>query len=278
MALIQWLASYPKSGNTWLRFLLDSVRRGGEPIPFPTPETPNQIASARSPFDELLGIESSDLTEDEIERLRPLLYRLQAARSEEPSLRKVHDAWTLTSDGTPLFPPDVTDGVIYIVRDPRDVAASMANHNGVDLDRAITQMGNPDQIIARSRRQMSAQFPQRLMTWGGHVESWLDASGARLMLVRYEDMIADTEDVLAAAVRFLGRTASAEVIARSVAANSFERLRAGEAEAGFVERPKKSAAFFRRGEAGGWRDELTPEQVIRIETDHGAVMRRLGYL
>jgi hypothetical protein len=58
----------------------------------------------------------------------------------------------------------------------------------------------------------------------------------------------------------------------------FDRLRAAEDQDGFVERQPGMDRFFRRGIAGGWRDSLSPEQIARIESDHGTMMRRLGYL
>jgi aryl sulfotransferase len=60
-------------------------------------------------------------------------------------------------------------------------------------------------------------------------------------------------------------------------ATAFSRLPAQEREAGFLEKPWKSAAFFRAGTSDGWRRELTQEQAARIVAAHGMVMRRLGY-
>ena len=80
------------------------------------------------------------------------------------------------------------------------------------------------------------------------------------------------------ALDFAGRAASDEDIRRAVAFADFAELRRQEQDKGFREtRARPGGHFFRRGEAGGWRDELSAEQVARIEAAHAPMMRRLGY-
>ena len=150
MGSILWLASYPKSGNTWLRALLTNYKQDVD-----TPADINKlrggpIASSRDLFDEMIGFEASELTDSQIAQLRPVAYRRLAAELSEGSLLKVHDAWTIGPTGEPLFPADVTAGVVYIVRNPLDVAVSAASHWGVDLARAVEHLCNPNMALARS--------------------------------------------------------------------------------------------------------------------------------
>ena len=108
--------------------------------------------------------------------------------------------------------------------------------------------------------------------------SWLDQTDIPVHLIRYEDLQADTVGALRRALDFAGRPATDEEIRRAVAFADFAELRRQEQEKGFRETPARPGGlFFRRGEAGAWRDELTPEQVARIEAAHGPMMRRLGY-
>ena len=276
MSGYHWLASYPKSGNTWLRLALSSLARDGAPPDFAAEDRFAPIASDRTAFDLLLDVDSADLTDDEAEALRPRFHEIEAGRHAEAQLRKVHDAWTRTPAGEPLFPPALTLGAVYLVRDPRDVAVSLAHHLGIDLDRSIVFMGRPDAALAMGGRRGMPQLRQRLLTWSAHVRSWLDAPTTPLLL-RYEEMLADPAAALARAAQHLGRAAAPEAVARAAAATRFEALRAAEARHGFAERPKSAGRFFRRGVAGGWRDTLTPAQAARIEADHGGVMADLGY-
>lgn len=274
-----WLASYPKSGNTWLRLALGSLANGGAPPDFTAEGRFAPLAADRAALDHLLDVESSDLTPDEVAALRPRLHEAAARTATAPLLRKVHDAWTLTPDGRPLFPPSATLATVYMVRDPRDVAVSLADHMGTDLERTIAFMANPDATLAPAGRRGQAQLPQRLLTWSAHVESWLDAPGMPApLLLRYEDLAADAAAALLRVARHLGCPATAETAGLAAEVTRFKALRAAEEEHGFRERSPKAGRFFRRGVAGGWRDSLAPAQAARIEGNHAAVMARLGYL
>lgn len=274
----QWLASYPKSGNTWLRLALDSLLHDGAPPDFSRGIAFAPLAAARAPFDHLLDVDSSDLTADEIGALRPRFHDIEIRDATAPLPRKVHDAWTLTADGEPLFSPAVTLATICVVRDPRDIAPSLAAHLGIPIDAAIAFMARPAATLASGRRRDTSQLPQRLLTWSAHVESWLDAPGMPPpLLLRYEDMSDDAAAALLRAARHLGCPTDDRAAGRAVAATRFDALRTAEERHGFGERSGKAERFFRRGVAGGWRDTLSPAQAARIEDDHAGVMARLGY-
>ncbi len=286
-----WLASYPKSGNTWFRMLVANLSaKDGKPVDINDLPERGGIASARGPFDYLTLIDSSLLTHDEIDGLRPRIYE-ELARGEDddecdkaqdaPPVRfvKVHDAYTLTSKGEPLLGGRRgADGAIVIVRDPRDVAPSLANHNRVDLDAAIALMNDRQAVYCAKPGRLDQQLRQQVPSWSGHIASWLDQDDIPVHLIRYEDMQADTFATFREALDFAGRPASNDDIRRAVSYADFTELRRQENEKGFGETPRRPGGqFFRRGEAGAWRDELTAEQAAGIEAAHAPMMRRLGY-
>ncbi|MBF0304980.1 MAG: sulfotransferase domain-containing protein [Alphaproteobacteria bacterium] len=278
MSGFQWLASYPKSGNTWLRLALWALRHG-RPVDFAALGGWIPVGGCRAVFDEVLGVESSDLTEAEVETLRPRLFESLAGEATEPMLRKVHEAWLRTPADEPLFPPAVTLGAVYVVRDPRDVAVALAHHAGMAIDDAVALLAAPAAWLVASARTTGRHLTCRLSTWSLHVESWLDAPGLRVLPVRYEDMTTDMPAVLGDVAAFLGWSGvRPEAVIAAVEATRFGRLRDQEARRGFRDKPPEMPRFFRRGEAGGWRDTLTARQAGRIERDHGRVMERLGYL
>ncbi|HYD69829.1 sulfotransferase domain-containing protein [Azospirillum sp.] len=278
MAGFYWLVSYPKSGNTWLRLAMHCLQNGGDAVDFAVASRFAPVAADRRAFDALLDVESSDLTPTEVASLRPRLLEAQARATPEPLFRKVHDAWTLTPLGEPLFPPAVTLGALYIVRDPRDVAVSYAHFYDLSLDAAIAKMADHGNELAKGWTRLGIQLPQKLLSWSGHVESWLDAPGPVPLLLRYEDMLADTEGALARVAAYVGWAADPGLLARTAAATRFGVLRGQEDRHGFRENFNASRPFFRRGEAGGWRDTLSAEQARRVEREHGRVMALLGYL
>jgi hypothetical protein len=289
MTRIIWLASYPKSGNTWFRMLLANLSaKDGKPADINDLPEHDGFASARGPFDHLSLIDSGLLTHDEIDCLRPRIYEDLARDDEDtepenpPRVRfvKVHDAYTSTPKGEPLLAgARGADGAIVIVRDPRDVTPSLANHNHSSIDEAIAFMSANEATYCRKTHRQYQQLRQKLSCWSVHIASWLDQTDIPIHLIRYEDMQADTFGVFSRALDFAGLPASAENIRRAVGFANFAELRRQEENKGFSElpRPHLGGQFFRRGEAGAWRDELHADQVARIEAAHAPMMRRLGY-
>lgn len=278
MTGLSLLCSYPKSGNTWLRAVLAEVATGGSSFQL-RDGLPFKVLSARRYFDDLMGADSSDLTMAEIDAARAAFCRAVADSPDLPRIWKVHDCFHAPQPHTePPFPPDALAAVVYIVRDPRDVAVSFAHHLNKSVDEAIAKMADETMRMALGRAGLRTQLPQYLSTWSDHVESWLDAPGLNLHLMRYEDMIERPAEVFGKAVRFLGFDCGDVKLDRALAACRFDVLQAREAQEGFRECPPEVENFFRRGIAGGWRDSLTAEQERCIVSQHGRVMRRLGYL
>jgi hypothetical protein len=275
MSGIWWLASYPKSGNTWLRFFIASLV-SGRAVDINFRPFLGRIADERAGFDHALGIASADLSFEQQANLRPRAYEVWAAEVERPLYCKEHDAYHLTPAGEPLFPTAATRGAIYVVRDPRAVAVSLAHIGKRPIDHAIARMDDPDCVLGGSIGRSRPQFRQRMLRWSEHVESWL-AAPFPVHLLRYEDMHADPHAAFAATAAFLGLPHGPEQIAAAIEASSFSRLQAQEREAGYVDKAPQAATFFREGRTDGWRRELTPEQAARIVAAHGPMMRRLRY-
>jgi len=176
MSGIYWLASYPKSGNTWFRSFLFNLQQDGDAPADINELSTGSIASARGWLDEVLGFDTAELHPDEVDRLRPAVYRW-ALRNAEVGYHKIHDAYTLTQDGEPLVSREATRGALYIVRNPLDVAPSAANHWHLSLDETIARMGQHDMALARTHKGLPDQVRQKLQSWSQHVLSWVDAPG-----------------------------------------------------------------------------------------------------
>jgi hypothetical protein len=214
----------------------------------------------------------------EIDRLRPAIYRQNALESEEMIYHKIHDAWILLPDGQPLIPADVTRAVIYIIRNPLDVAVSFAHHLHTSIDKTITIMNNPGYAFCDKRDRLANQLRQQLLTWSRHVESWVDESGLPVWVMRYEDMSDQPEFTFTKALEFIGLKHTSAEIKAALELCSFSRLQKQEEEKGFSERSARSPSFFRKGMVGDWQNVLTREQVEKIIERHGEGMRRYGYL
>lgn len=277
MGGIYWLASYPKSGNTWFRIVLHNFQQNGDaPADINDIQT-GGIASGRGWLDDILGFDTADLRPAELERLRPRVYAW-SRQHEEVGYHKIHDAYLYNEEGVPLVSHEGTLGAVYIVRNPLDVALSAANHWNCSVDAAIERMGRTDLTLARSRKAMVMQVEQTLGTWSAHVSSWVDAPGLSCLCIRYEDMLDTPRETFGRALAFLGLPVDGQRLDKALRFSAFEELARQENEKGFRERPRHTRSFFRQGRSGDWRERLTPEQVERIVADHGPTMRRFGYL
>lgn len=268
-----WIASFPKSGNTWMRVLLSNLfaeRDSPEDINNLSLRAP--IAASRWAFEQEMLVDSLLLTEPEIERLRPAFHDAQAEASHGGRFMKTHDAFTRLPDSMPLHGRRAR-AALYLVRDPRDIALSLACHFGLDMPAAIEMISRDDRFLGDNDHQMR----QRLTGWNGHVRSWLDQTETPVHLIRYEDLRADPVTVFRRALEFLGVAATPEAIMKAVGHADFSEMQRQEREKGFKEKMSPEASFFRRGAVGEWRDRLTADQIFTIESANNATMRRLGY-
>ena len=280
-----WLASYPKSGNTWCRALLRALAlQAGDSIGAPATAGlhlddlgDGPVAAARGPLEDELGFSTALLTSAEIARLRPPCTAALDARQSGIVVRKIHDQLRGGPDGMLTVPPDATRGAIYLVRDPRDVAVSFAHHSGRSMGWAVDQMADPGAELDGGGDRNFGRVPQRLGTWGAHVTGWLDQDHFPVTVVRYEDLQADPVTWFGRIARAVGPERSEADLTSAVEATSFDRLRALEARDGFRERPDRRRPFFRRGQAGGWVDELPPVLARSLERSHHTTMARFGY-
>ncbi len=274
-----WLASYPKSGNTWLRAMYSAWSAREEARLDRLDGIP--MAASRQAFNDALGIDSADLTVDEIDLLRPRADEVIAAqdrRDGEIRLRKVHDALFTGPAGEPVVSAAVARCAAYVIRDPRDVAVSLAHHTDRPLEYVVEYMGSPNAAVAAAADRLEPQLRQRLGTWSEHVESWADQETIPVVVVRYEDCLQGPAAVWSTVLGFAGLPVEADRVAAAVAACSFAQLQRQEKQEGFNERTSANNLFFRQGRSGGWRTSLPAELAARIEADHQGVMRRFGYL
>jgi RNase P protein component len=274
MGNIIWLASYPKSGNTWLRaFLANLVANRASPVPLD--ELSNYAEDEANPdmFTLLSGRPSSSLDMDQISELRPQVHAAMADRSAGTGFVKTHNMIG-SFNGHPLHNMQVTAGAIYVVRNPLDVAVSMTHHFGIDMDAAIDRLGNENVATANDELFVS----QILGSWSMHVQGWADIRHDRVIVLRYEDMVEKPLKAFVKVAKLVGVAQDRARIERAIRHADFRSLSAMERQHGFVEASDKGARFFRKGRTNEWRELLTREQVQRVIDAHRQQMQRFGYL
>ncbi len=242
-----FLTSYPRSGNTWTRFLLGNLLDQKNPVTFSNIES---------------RIPEIYFNPDRFMRALP-----------RPRMLKSHESFQ------PHYPR-----VIYIVRDPRDVAVSFYHHN-------VKARNIPDDYPMASfvPRFIASEFDHAFGSWRDNVLSWrvLRGSSPDFLMIRYEDLKRDTVATLGSVVAFLERCsfrnidASIEALQRTVELSSPERMRALEKQEAanwvLTKQTRADKPFVRSAVSGGWKSQLAPESVAAIESAWGDLMQNLGY-
>jgi len=266
MGKIVWLASYPKSGNTWLRaFLHNYIARPDSPQSINDLTAFTAVESAAAFFRQ----PNETLTTEQTQHLRPAVHESLTKLHDDLVFIKTHNANVAVHE-IPLCTPAQTAGAIYILRDPRDVALSYAAFTGKPVNDIITFMANP----RAANRANEKQVFELLSSWSNHVESW--ASTPKTLALRYEDLLADPARHFGRIIHYLGGEDEPERLARAIEFSNFKTLSQQERMHGYNAGSDK-APFFRAGRAGQWREQLTLAQRLRIETDHAAMMRKFDY-
>lgn len=272
---IYWLASYPKSGNTWFRIVLANLLEQG-PIDINQFAT-GKIASSRHWVEEALGFDSTYLTHDELDQLRPRIYAWLGETLSEPAYHKIHDAYTFVND-EPLLPKAGCLGALYFIRNPLDVAISYAHHASKSLDEIIVEMSQSDAAFCKNKFRHNQQIRQHLLSWSAHAKSWIDNQDIPVHTLRYEDMKNTSLETFTQAFRFLGLNPSPEALTIALENARIDKLQAQEEQDGFREKPAQMQRFFRKGIVGDWQNLLTETQISRIIQEHREMMERFGYL
>ena len=242
-----FLVSYPRSGNTWTRFLLGNLINQDDAVTFSNVES--RIPEIYFNHDRFLR------------------------RLPRPRMLKSHECFQ------PHYPR-----VIYIVRDPRDVAVSFYHHNV--KARNIADDYPMDNFVPRF---IAGEFDRKFGTWRDNVLSWtvLRKDNPAFLLLRYEDMKRDTARVLADVVAFLDRCSfrkidsNPQALGRAIDLSSPEKMRVLEKQEGgrwvLTKGTRKDKPFVRSATSGGWKSQLSPESVEAIESAWGDLMQRFGY-
>ncbi|MFL9839909.1 sulfotransferase domain-containing protein [Sphingomonas sp. ST-64] len=270
---VVWLASYPKSGNTWFRAVLQAILSAGA-VDINTID-PGEWGPGVGLFEEVVGLPFDELSADERRCLRGLVVEQVARESERPVFWKTHEAFLPADGDFTSFGSRDAARVIYLVRDPRDVACSYAHHRGKSIDDTIERMASSDHVSQFRRGGLVIDEP--MGSWSDHALAWLAQTELPVHLLRFEDMLADPLAAFGKALSFSGVACSEADLAKAIDAARFERLQAQERDTPFHERPRNAAPFFRSGRAGGWRNELSIGQIASIESAHAKAMHSLGY-
>jgi len=237
-----FLVSYFRSGSTWSRFLFGNFIHNDETVNFTN-----------------------------MERFVPLIYNLPDRTLRRlPRVLKSHECFD------PRYPK-----VIYIVRDPRDVAVSFYFYNL--KVRVIPDGYSMDDFVTRFVNANVVPYADRVGCWQDHVLSWVRLREGKpgFRLLRYEDLLADPAKQLATLAPMLGLEPSPARIERAVQLSSASHMQSLEKKQSqqwlATKDTRQDIPFVREAKSGAWRNKLSPAAVGTIERAWGSTMKELGY-
>ena len=273
MSKIIWLASYPKSGNTWMRAFLHNLFRDPEEAYDINKIT--DFSTSDSSIDWYKAQDKRDWTEwtaVDVARMRRGAQLAICQTRKDDIFVKTHNA-SVKFLGYPMMHQDLTAGAIYIVRNPLDVCISLSHHYGTDLDTTVDILADPS-IGSKTNDKIVYEVHK---SWSIHVDSWTNPLRPGLAVLRYEDMLNNPIKTFGGLTQFLGLNPPRKRLERAIERASFKTLRRQEDERGFKEKSPFAQKFFREGRAGQWRELLTPAQIDRVVASHKEQMQRFGY-
>ena len=276
-----WLASYPKSGNTLVRSLLSSYFFSKDGIfNFELIKNIKQF-----PIKELFLKNGVDIN-NEKEVIRSYL-KVQESINIKNSIQflKTH-SYLFNIENNPFTKLEYSMGVIYIVRDPRNVVLSSSNHNSQSHEKSTE-----DLIIGRELRYKGKEnIKVYTGTWGGNFNSWKSFKSVnKYLLIHYEDLIKEKDKIFYDILKFIHNLKNVEFVLDKkkfknvLDSTDFGRVQKLESQTGFDEsmidkKTGKKIKFFNLGEKTNWQSVLEPNLQNKIEEAFGKEMKELGYI
>ena len=278
--MIIWIASYPKSGNTWLRSIITSLLYTTDGIfdfklikkikQFPTRNQFQEFTKNFNDINEiskfwLLAQDKINLTE-EIKFFKT--HNLNCAVNKNSFTNKSH-----------------TLGTIYVVRDPRNLVNSIKNHYNKGNDEEAKNFLISKKILSRVPKDNEADIATLLGSWSDHYNFWTKKN-SNLLLIKYEDLILDTKKELERIIIYLKKFMTVEInpekIKNILNTTSFDHLKDLENKGLFNENvydsKKNKIRFFNKGPSNDWTKVLDKKIQDDIEKIFYKEMKELSYI
>ena len=277
--MIIWLASYPKSGNTWVRLFLNSLIYAPD-------ATLNINETKIGQFPTRKYFRNFSSNTDDVKEIIKNCNNAQSEINLDKKIKffKTHSAFWKISKYS--FTDDKnTIGTIHIVRDPRNVITSIKNHyNHESYEKSLKFIKDEDKVIGLKGSKRGEDLPTIVSSWRFHYNSWKSITSfkSKYILIKYENLLNNPIDEFTKIAEFIKEIAPIKFneknILKAIENTSFENLKKQEESRGFKEAPKNNNKFFHLGPKNNWKDLLDKSIKDEIEVSFRNEMKDLGYL
>ena len=281
--MIIWVASYPKSGNTWMRSLLSAYlySKDGN-FEFKLLDNIDSFAS-RKYFEPFLT------NFQDVKKVSSYWIAAQNKinLNDEIKFLKTHSAMCIF-ENNPFTDKFNTKAIIYVVRDPRNVITSLSNHYSLDMEESFNFLTKKNRMLVLSKYGGdNFGIAEILGNWSENYKSWKRIKFAPLLIIKYEDLLLNTQKTFTTVLNFLSRFMDIKIdekkIINTVNTCSFEALKKKEEEEGFDEavssrKKNQKVKFFNLGKKNDWKNLLDMGIEIKIRETFGTEMKELGYI
>jgi hypothetical protein len=279
--MILWLASYPKSGNTFLRAMLSSYFYSDEgKFDFELLKNIQQFPD-KAIF-EKIGVDVNNTYEVAKNYIKAQEF---INNSNKLIFLKTHSSFCKLYNQFNFSNLKNSLGVIYVVRDPRNVVSSYANHISQTIEQTTEFMIN-DITTGNDKKRLEVYIG----SWNFNYNSWkVFKNSNKYYMVRYEDLINNTKDELIKLIKFINKLSQNNFLIDQkkidiiIEQTKFSRMKKMENEQGFVEakindNTGKKVTFFNLGPKNNWENHISNEIRFKIENKFQKEMKELGYL
>jgi hypothetical protein len=278
--MIVWIASYPKSGNTWVRSFLSAY--------FMTDDGDFKINN----LDYIQDYPNDQFFEDKnIKKGEIYKYWEKSQKkifeNNKVKFLKTHNA-LLSIKGYDFTYPQYVLGIIHIVRDPRNIITSLKNHLSFETyDKCLEFMKNEKAYAFEENNSSYAKF-NYLSSWKSHYKSWINNKSFRLLTIKYEDLENDTYKTFRDIVVFINtickfnNRVDNEKIIKAIESTNFEKMKKFEKDGSFKENKykkdsKKKINFFYLGSKNNWKNLLNEEIKYNMNKHYKEDLIKFGY-
>ena len=284
--MIFWIASYPKSGNTWLRTLISSYYYSEDGI------YKDNLIKKIGQFPEKRHFTEFKYDQNIITDTSRLWLKAQQKINQDKQLRffKTHNAFGALNNQH-FTDRENSIGCIYIVRDPRNVITSLKNHYEMNDEQALKWMANEKNFIydVQNLKKDGYSDFQFISSWETNYKSWIVQKQIPFMIVKYENLLKETYLVFKDIIEFINKTTDINdkiyknKLKNSVQSTLFNKLKDNEKKHGFSEailskKSNKKIPFFFLGPENDWKKILPKDLKTKLNKTYEKNLKELSYI